>query len=75
MKNPTEAKAINDYIAEQNAKFEARCKAEGATCWWVSALTADDLAGYGVHSLAEYKIWQAENDRLCAAKEERKNRY
>ena len=31
MKNTTEAKAINDYIAEQNAKFEARCKAEGAT--------------------------------------------
>ena len=73
--NPVDAQAINDYIAEQNAKFEARCKTEGMTCWWVSALTADDLAGYGVHTLEEYKSWQSEQDALCAAKEERKNAY
>ena len=58
-----DAKAINDYIAEQNAQFESRCKAEGAKFWCVNALTADDLAKQGVHTLEEYKSWQAENDR------------
>ena len=73
--NPIDAQAINDYIASENAKFEARCKAEGATFWCVSALTADDLAEYGVYTLEQYKEWQAENDRLCDAKEARKASY
>jgi hypothetical protein len=67
-----DANAINEYIAEQNAQFEARCKAEGAKFWCVNALTADDLAEQGVHTLEQYKSWQAENERLCAEKEDRK---
>ena len=76
MKNTNpEAQAINDYIAQQNAKFEARCKAMGATFWCTNALTADDLAEYGVHTLEEYKRWQREQDELEYAKEVRKNSY
>jgi|688.fasta_scaffold637999_2 hypothetical protein len=70
-----EAKAINDYIAARNAEFEAKCKAEGATWWCTCALTADDLEAYGVHTLEEYKRWQAESDALNDAKEARKNAY
>ena len=73
--SPIDAQAINDYIAAENAKFEARCIAEGATFWCVNALTAGDLAEYGVHTLEQYKEWQAENDRLCDEKEARKASY
>ena len=75
MNNEKQSQELNSYITAQNKAFEAKCKAEGATWWCVSALTADDLAGYGVHTLAEYKIWQAEQDALNDAKENRKNSY
>ena len=67
--------AINEYIAAENAKFEAMCKAKGATFWCVNALTASDLAEYGVHTLEQYKLWQAEQDAYNDAKEDRKNAY
>jgi len=74
--NTNEAQAINDYIAQKNAEFEARCRAEGATFWCVNALTAADLANwYGVHTLEQYIEWEAENDRLEDEKEARKNPY
>lgn len=73
--NTTDAQAINDYIASENAKFEAQCIAEGATFWCVCAHTADDLAEYGVYTLEQYKEWKAENDRLCDEKEARKASY
>jgi len=44
--------ALNQFIASENAAFEAKCRAEGATCWGVFALTAVDLAEYGVHNVA-----------------------
>ena len=69
------AKQINDYIAARNAEFVEHCKAYGAQWWCVNGLTADDLAKYGVHTLAEYIIWQKENDALEDAKEARKNGY
>ena len=73
--NTSDARAINNYIAQKNAEFEARCIAEGATFWCVNALTADDLAEYGVYTLEQYKSWQYAQDVLCDAKEARKNSY
>ena len=75
MNNNTEAKAINDYIAAQNEEYSARCKAEDAIFWCINALTADDLAEYGVYTLEHYKSWQKEQDALMEAKEARKNAY
>jgi hypothetical protein len=69
------AKEINDYIAARNAEFVAHCKASGAQWWCVNGLNADDLAKYGVHTLAEYIIWQKENEALEKAKDDRKNGY
>jgi len=34
--------ALNAYLAAKNAEFEAKCIAEGATFWCVSAVTAAD---------------------------------
>ena len=74
--NTNEAQAINDYIAQKNAEYEARCIAEGATFWCVNALTAADLANdYGVHRLEQYIQWEAESARLADEKEARKNSY
>ena len=67
--------ALNEYIAQENAAFDARMKAEGATWWSTYALTAVDLAEYGVFNIEQFKAHREENERLCAAKEERKNWY
>lgn len=76
MNNTTTAAAeLNAFIAAENAAFEARCIAEGATFWATFALTAEDLAEYGVYTVEQFKEWRAENDRLVDAKEDRKNSY
>lgn len=67
--------ALNEYIAQENAAFDARMKAEGAAWWTTYALTAVDLAEYGVFNIEQFKAHREENERLCAAKEERKNSY
>jgi uncharacterized protein YqjF (DUF2071 family) len=66
---------LNNYLANQNAAFEARCKAEGATFWCANALTAYDLARWGVHTVEQYKQWQAENEAMERLKDARKNGY
>ena len=67
--------ALNEFIAAENAAFDAKCRAEGATFWCVSALTAADLAKYGVYNIAQLKAWRAEVEEQEAAKERRKNWY
>jgi hypothetical protein len=69
----TSANAIelNAYIAAENAAFEAKCIAEGATFWCASALTAKDLAEYGVYTVDQYRLWQAEVEMQEAAKDQR----
>lgn len=69
----TEQIALNNHIAKANAEFEAKCIAEGATMWCVSALNANDLAEYGVYNVEQYKEWQAENEQQEAIKDARKN--
>ena len=46
-----------------------------STWWSTYALTAVDLAEYGVFNIEQFKAHREENDRLCAAKEDRKNSY
>ena len=53
-----EQTALNEYIAAENAAFEARCIAEGATFWTTFGLTAEDLAEYGVHTVEQFKEWR-----------------
>ena len=65
--------ALEAHIAADNAAYEAKCIGEGASFWCVSALTAADLAEYGVYNVVQYKLWQAEVDMAEAAKERRKN--
>lgn len=67
--------ALNAYLAAKNAEFEAKCIAEGATFWCVSAITAADLAEYGVNTVEQYKVWREEQDALIDAKEARKASY
>ena len=55
--NTSDARAIDNYIAAKNEEFSAECKAQGATFWLVSALTADNLTEYGVNNPEEYKNW------------------
>ena len=65
--------ALEAHIAAANAAFESKCIAEGATFWCVSALTAADLAEYGVYTVEQYKLWQAEVEMQEAAKDQRNN--
>lgn len=68
--------ALQNYIDEMNAAFDARMKAEGATFWTSFALTADDLFNwYGIGSVEEFKQWMADNDAAEAEKEARKASY
>ena len=67
--------ALNAYLSAKNAEFEAKCIAEGATFWCVSAVTAADLAEYGVYTVEQYKAWREEQDALIDAKEARKASY
>jgi len=73
--NNTAAAELNAYIAAENAAWEASCIAAGATFWTTFALTAEDLAEYGVHTVEQFKEWRAEQSRLEDAKEARKNSY
>lgn len=66
---------LTNYLANRNAAFEAKCKAEGASFWCVNALTANDLARWGVYTVEQYKQWSAENEVLEDLKEARKNSY
>ena len=76
MKNLTADQiALNEFIAAENAAFEAKCIAEGATFWCVSAITATDLVEYGVYTVEQYKVWREEQDALIDAKEARKASY
>lgn len=62
---------LNAFIAAENAAFDAKCRAEGAMAWGLFALTAVDLAKYGVYNVAQLKEWRQENERLEAAKDAR----
>ena len=66
---------LTNYLANRNAAFEAKCKAEGASFWCVNALTANDIARWGVYTVEQYKQWSAENEVLEDLKEARKNSY
>ena len=66
---------LTNYLANQNAAAEARCKADGADWYVINALTAYDLARMGVYTVEQYKLWARYNDDLEAAKEDRKNSY
>jgi len=50
--------ALNEYIAQENAAFDARMKAEGATWWCTYALTAVDLAEFGVFNIDQFKAYR-----------------
>jgi len=67
--------ALNAYLSAKNAEFEAKCIAQGAMFWCVSAITAVDLAEYGVYTVEQYKVWREEQDALIEAKEARKASY
>lgn len=76
MKNLTADQiALNEFIAAENAAFDAKCRAAGATCWGLFALTAVDLAEYGVYNIAQFEKWRQEQDALIDAKEARKAGY
>lgn len=64
---------LNKYIADENAAFDAKCRAEGASCWGLFALTAVDLAKYGVYNIQQFNEWRDEVERQEAAKESRKS--
>jgi hypothetical protein len=74
---------LANYLVNQNAAYEAKCKAEGAIFirrfqyigYCLNALTTVDLARMGVYTVEQYKQWSAENEALCDAKEDRKNSY
>lgn len=75
MKLTAEQIELNAYIAAENAAFDAKCRAEGATAWGLFALTAVDLAEYGVYTIAQFEAWRDEVERQEAAKEARKNSW
>ena len=76
MKNLTADKiALNEFIAAENAAFDAKCRAEGATCWGLFALPAVDLEMFGVYNIAQFEKWRQEQDALIDAKEARKAGY
>ena len=67
---------LANYLANQNAAFEARMRAaSGNALYVVTALTVADLARWGVYTVEQYKQWSAEQDALEGAKEDRKNSY
>ena len=67
---------LTNYLANQNAAFEARMRAASGNAFYVvSALMTYDLARMGVYTVEQYKLWARYNDDLEAAKEDRKNSY
>jgi hypothetical protein len=64
--------ALDAYIVEENAAFAARCEANGCDLRFEFALTAKDLAKFGVFNIAQYKQWASDNDAQESEKEERK---
>lgn len=75
MKLTAEQIELDNFIAAENAAFEAKCRAEGASCWAVFALTAVDLAKYGVYNVAQLEAWRCEQERLEAEKDARFGYY
>lgn len=67
--------ALDKFIADENAARDAKCHAEGMTFWVTFALTAADLAQYGVFNIAQFKEWRQEIQEQEDAKEDRKNGY
>lgn len=68
--------ALQAYIDNMNAEFDARCKAKGATFWANFALTAEDMErDFGVGTVEQFKEWMKQNDDAEAEKEERKASY
>jgi hypothetical protein len=67
--------ALNAFIQAENDAFDAKCRAEGATAWGVSALTAVDLAQYGVFNIPQLKEWRKMIEAQEDAKEARKAGY
>lgn len=71
----TDQIALNAFIQAENDAFDAKCRDEGATAWGLFALTAVDLAEYGVFNIPQFKAWRLEVERQEAEKEFRKNPY
>jgi hypothetical protein len=67
--------ALDKFIADENAKFVAQCIAEGSTFWATFALTAADLAKYGVFNIAQFKEWRYNVEQQESEKEDRKNAF
>jgi hypothetical protein len=67
--------ALNQFIADENEKFVAQCIAEGSTFWTTFALTAADLAKYGVFNIAQFKEWRYNVEQQESEKEDRKNAF
>ena len=67
--------ALDAFIKAANDLFEAKCRAEGAQFWCVSAHTAQDLAEYGVFNITQYLDWRAEVDAAELAKDIRRGNY
>lgn len=68
--------ALDAFIKAENDAFEARCRAEGATCWGVFALTAKELAEeHFVFNIPQFLSWREEVDAQERAKEIRRGNY
>lgn len=66
---------LNAFINEENAAFEAECVKNGASCYCLFALTAVDLAAYGVYNIEQFKAWRDEIEQQENEKEQRKYCY
>lgn len=64
---------LNAFISAENEAFTRKCRAEGASFWCVFALTAVDLAMYGVYNVEQFKVWRDEVEREESEKEHRKS--
>lgn len=67
-----EQDSLNVFIQAENDAIAARCKAEGITFWTEFALTAHDLAKYGVFNITQFKAWREMIEAQEDAKEARK---
>lgn len=70
-----EQDSLNVFIQAENDALEARCRAEGITFWTEFALTASDLAKYGVFNIRQFKKWREMIEAQEEAKEARKAGY
>ena len=67
-----EQDSLNVFIQAENDAIAARCKAEGITFWTEFALTASDLAKYGVFNIRQFKEWREMIEAQEDEKEARK---